>query len=137
MIIDHSQIPLVVDKLKELMGTCDIFTFSGPLGAGKTTLISELLHKCGVQDPITSPTFTYVNEYENSNHEKFYHFDLYRIDSLDEFLVSGFQEYLYAPASWSFIEWPEIIIPLLQQRVCTITIEYYELEKRAITITVQ
>lgn len=92
-----------------------IFTFQGPLGAGKTTFIKSFLRECGVGDIITSPTFTYVNIYKTNKGRIFNHFDLYRLETLEDFLNSGFDEYFYRENSWSFIEWPEIVKPLLQQ----------------------
>lgn len=126
-------IPDVVEKLYALLSSCSVMTFTGPLGAGKTTLVRLLLQRCGVTDLITSPTFTYVNVYENGSSETFYHFDVYRIKSLNEFKAAGFDEYLYQPSSWAFIEWPEIIEPLLTHNVCRVTIEYEGI-KRTMTI---
>jgi len=114
----------VVLNLIQKMNTHQVFTFSGPLGAGKTTMIADLLKQCGITQPITSPTFTYVNIYYNLEGQTFYHFDLYRLDNLDEFVSLGFDEYLYQPNSWTFIEWPSIIMPLLTHDVCHITIDY-------------
>jgi len=116
----------VVQELKKLMGEYQIFACSGPLGAGKTTTIKSLLRSCGVTGPITSPTFTYVNEYENNQGERFYHFDLYRITSVEEFQSQGFDEYLYQGNSWVFIEWPEVIAPLLTHSVCYLSFDYHE-----------
>ncbi len=124
----------VAAELKMMMGSCKIFTFVGPLGAGKTTLIKELLSLCGVTQTVTSPTFTYMNVYDNEKNQLFYHFDLYRINSLDEFLAAGFDEYLYVPNSWAFIEWPAVIMPLLKENVCMCEIAYHD-EQRIITIT--
>lgn len=117
------------EQLVTYLPICRVMTFTGSLGAGKTTLIRELLRKIGIQEPITSPTFTYMNLYVNQQGEKFYHFDLYRIASLDDFCLSGFDEYLYQPNSWALIEWPEIIMPLLTHDACSIFLEYFE-EKR-------
>ena len=135
IIFNETQIESVVDQLITLMDSCKVFTFAGPLGAGKTTLIGRILKKCGVIEPVvTSPTFTYVNLYENAQKQLFYHFDLYRITSLQEFINAGFDEYLYAPNSWAFIEWPELIMPLLSEKVCHCQLEY-EGHDRRITIT--
>lgn len=126
---------LVIEELKKRMATCQVFAFIGSLGAGKTTIIRDLLHECGVVGPITSPTFMYVNEYENTQQQKFYHFDLYRIKSVADFQFSGFDEYLYQPNSWSFIEWPEVIAPLLQHKVCFVSFDYHDdANKRIATI---
>jgi tRNA threonylcarbamoyladenosine biosynthesis protein TsaE len=120
----------VVELLYAKMLTHKVFTFTGPLGAGKTALIKRLLARCGVTDVVTSPTFTYMVAYHNSKQEAFYHFDLYRIQSLNDFLQAGFDEYLYVPKSWSFIEWPEVIMPLLTHSVCHVTLDYLSLETR-------
>jgi len=138
---------MVIEELKNLMPHVHIFACIGPLGAGKTTTIKALLRSCGVTGVITSPTFTYVNEYSNDKDEHFYHFDLYRIGSVEEFQAQGFDEYLYQPAlrpalrslgvgessqsevgtgSWAFIEWPEVIKPLLTHNVCWVTFDYHE-----------
>src|SRR5260221_5610480 len=137
---------MVIEELKNLMPHVHIFACIGPLGAGKTTTIKALLRSCGVTGTITSPTFTYVNEYTNDQGEHFYHFDLYRIGSMQEFQDQGFDEYLYQPAlrsslsaealceggsvvgpnSWSFIEWPEVIKPLLTHNVCFVNFDYHE-----------
>ena len=118
------QIGLVADYLAARLPTCQVMTFTGTLGAGKTTLIRELLRHVGIQEPITSPTFTYMNLYVNQKGQKFYHFDLYRVGSLDEFCSAGFDEYLYQPNSWALIEWPELIMPLLTHDACHILLEY-------------
>ena len=88
-----------------------------------------MLKQKGVAQPVTSPTFTYVNVYENDNGQLFYHFDLYRIETLDAFIAAGFNEYLYAPNSWAFIEWPEVIMPLLTEAVCHCTIDYHDQQR--------
>ncbi len=117
---------MVIQELKGLMSSYQVFACSGPLGAGKTTTIKALLRSCGVVGTITSPTFTYVNAYENHKHERFYHFDLYRISSVQEFQAQGFDEYLYQPDSWVFVEWPEVVGSLLTHDVCTIFFDYHE-----------
>ncbi len=115
----------VATNLKQTLNGSHVLTFTGPLGAGKTTLIKELLKQCGVYQTVTSPTFTYLNMYENSSGDTFYHFDLYRIGSMQEFQEAGFDEYLYEPASYALIEWPEHIMPLLDHNVCHVSIDYH------------
>lgn len=135
LIYDLDQLPKVVELLSNIMKTCSILTFTGSLGAGKTTLVQALLRAHGITGAITSPTFTYVNVYENERGETFYHFDLYRIGSIDEFINQGFDEYLHQPKSWSFIEWPEVIAPLLGTNVCHISLDYYD-HKRKMSISI-
>jgi tRNA threonylcarbamoyladenosine biosynthesis protein TsaE len=129
------QVPMIATKLKKLLKQHPVMTFSGSLGAGKTTLIQELLRQLGVKDVVTSPTFTYMNRYQNDQGVNFYHFDLYRAGGLDDFLAVGFEEFLYVPDSYTFIEWPEHIMPLLKNNVCHIQIEYaYDPSQREIII---
>ena len=129
------EVESVAQRLKDLLSTCKVMTFTGTLGAGKTTLIRSLLRQCGVQGDITSPTFTYMNVYEDDQGNNLYHFDLYRITSVDIFVNAGFDEYLYQPNSWALIEWPEVIEPLLTHDVCHVYLDYYdELEKRKLRV---
>lgn len=118
------EVPEVAKQLAKKLQQCHVMTFTGSLGAGKTTLIRELLRYIGIQEPITSPTFNYMNVYTNKKGQKFYHFDLYRIASLDDFCAAGFDEYLYQQNSWAFIEWPEPIMSLLTHDVCHVAIDY-------------
>ena len=120
-----------------------IFTFTGPLGAGKTTLIRSVLRQCGVLDGVTSPTFGYVNSYQ-SNGVIYNHFDLYRIASVDEFMALGFDEYFANKNSVSFVEWPDVISSMLtsqelKQKICNIKIDYIsdDISSRVIQISTQ
>lgn len=134
LIFGLEELNSVAKDLSEKLKTTSVLTFTGPLGAGKTTLIRELLYNWGVStEEITSPTFTYLNIYRNSEGKTFYHFDLYRIAKLDEFLMAGFDEYLYLPNSMCLIEWPSVINPLLKYSVCHINIDYHN-DKRKLTM---
>lgn len=119
-----------VKILTSFFNECSVFTFQGDLGSGKTTLVKKILKYNGVTGVITSPTYTYMTCYTNNKGQKFYHFDLYRIGSLEEFILLGFDEYIYQDNSWAFIEWPEVIIPLLQKKACYSQIDYKGLEDR-------
>ncbi len=97
-----------IDKLSEeilaISGDKRVLIFKGDLGAGKTTLIQNLIGHLGCKDKVTSPTFSIVNVYEGSIN----HFDLYRINSIEELEEIGFFEYLDS-GQFCFIEWPELI----------------------------
>jgi len=132
-IVGLNEMDTVVDFLRQQLSFCRIFAFYGPLGAGKTTLVKRLFKRLGITDTITSPTFTYLNCYKNKQGQTFYHFDCYRLESLNDFLSAGFGEYLSEGQSWSFIEWPEIIDPILKDKVCKVKIDYHKNpEKRII-----
>ena len=112
-----------------------IVTLTGSLGAGKTTLVQEILKQLGVQEIMQSPTYTYVSLYKTAGNQTVYHFDLYRLNNLDEFIQAGFDEYLYQEDALCFIEWPKIIEPLLISDVCSVVIEYVDEDTRFIRIT--
>lgn len=124
LVFAKDQVSAVAQMLKDKLYVSRIMTFTGPLGAGKTTLIKALLKQCGISETITSPTFNYVNSYKNQRGETFYHFDLYRIKDKNEFLAMGFDEYLQVPDSRVLIEWPEVIESLLTDEVCHISLDY-------------
>ncbi|GAB5399360.1 MAG: tRNA (adenosine(37)-N6)-threonylcarbamoyltransferase complex ATPase subunit type 1 TsaE [Aureisphaera sp.] len=92
--------------------------FYGEMGVGKTTLIKELAKKLGVQDTISSPTFSIVNEYLLEE-DKLYHFDFYRLEDEEEALDIGIEDY-FDSGHWNFIEWPEKIGSLLPDGSTTI-----------------
>ena len=127
------EIDVVVDLLYSMLPQYKVITFTGSLGAGKTTLVKALLARCGIKEVTTSPTFTYVNVYENDQRQTFYHFDCYRIKTVDEFKAAGFDEYLYQEHSWAFIEWPEVIESLVSHAVIKVNIEY-DGEQRTLTL---
>jgi tRNA threonylcarbamoyladenosine biosynthesis protein TsaE len=82
------------------------------MGAGKTTLIKELLSLMNVVDNVSSPTFSIINEYSTDKDETIYHMDLYRIEHISELDNIGFFEYLESGIT-CLIEWGEIIEELI------------------------
>lgn len=109
-ISDLSSIDEIARQFIEATQEYSVFTFEGEMGSGKTTFINALSHALGVTDDATgSPTFAIVNEYRSdTTAELIYHFDLYRLESTDEALDMGFDDYLEAGAL-CLIEWPEIV----------------------------
>lgn len=97
-----------------------IVVFEGEMGAGKTTLIKEICRQLGVKHLANSPTYSIVNEYLGN--EKIYHFDLFRLKTTEEALGFGIEEYLDS-GHFCFIEWFEVIKPLLDQDYVIISIE--------------
>lgn len=132
MKITQNDIQKIAQEL--LKKPCNIFTFTGSLGAGKTTLVQAMLQELGVQDAIQSPTYTYLCVYTAADGRKIYHFDLYRLTSLEDFMQAGFEEYVYDPTGLCFIEWPEIIMPLLDKSACHISLGYLDDQTRELTV---
>lgn len=90
--------------------TGDIIVLSGELGSGKTKFVQGVLKHFGLEDEISSPTFTIVNEY-NSDEMNIYHFDVYRLEDSDEFYAIGGEEYF--SSGICLIEWGEMIEDIL------------------------
>ena len=104
----------------------------GDLGAGKTTMTKSLARGLGIDEHITSPTFTIVNEYEGRL--KLFHFDVYRIGDIEEMYDLGFEEYIYS-GGVCIIEWSNLIEEILPKDRINIEILYLEEGKREITIS--
>lgn len=107
-----------------------IILFEGDMGAGKTTFIKSLAKELGSKDEVSSPTFSIVNEYSIPN-DKIFHFDLYRIQSEEEALDFGVEEYLDS-GNYCLIEWPEIILDLLDDNYHSIKIIANEVQRTVI-----
>jgi len=108
-----------------------IFAFYGEMGAGKTTFIKALCEEMQVLDYVTSPTFALINEYKTKNDSTIFHFDFYRIKSIDEVYDFGYEDYFYS-GDYCFIEWPELIENLLPSITVKVTIKEIEKGRRVI-----
>lgn len=124
------------DAAKRIMATAQderIFIFEGEMGAGKTTLIKALASALGVNEIVTSPTFSIVNEYD-ADGQIIYHFDFYRIKNLQEAYDIGYEEYFYS-GNICFIEWPEKIAPLLPEHYLKLEILVQNETDRLVSIS--
>ncbi|MBR1442987.1 MAG: tRNA (adenosine(37)-N6)-threonylcarbamoyltransferase complex ATPase subunit type 1 TsaE [Firmicutes bacterium] len=99
----------------------DIYFLSGDLGVGKTVFTKGFAKGIGIEEHVTSPTFTIVNEYENGGN-KFYHFDVYRINDIEEMYDIGYDEYFYGEGI-CLIEWAEMIEELIPENALWIEIK--------------
>lgn len=115
-----AQLPSVAADIISFAKSTRIFLFYGDMGAGKTTLIKSLCEALGTTGPVTSPTFSIVNEYVGIK-DRIYHFDFYRLKNQSEALDLGYEEYFYSDA-YCFIEWPEKIPDLLPDHYVKIKI---------------
>jgi tRNA threonylcarbamoyladenosine biosynthesis protein TsaE len=83
-----------------------VVALHGEMGAGKTTFTHALCNALGVQDAISSPTFSIINQYKTKDDQTVYHIDLYRIKDAEEAIQSGIEDTLFS-GSYCFVEWPE------------------------------
>ena len=141
----------------EKCGDRRVFAFDGKMGAGKTTFIKCLCEAMGTEDVVNSPTFAIVNVYEveairllgdrapqksadfsgtplaKGERQEVYHFDCYRIKDLREAMDMGTEEYLYS-GNYCFIEWAEMIEPLLPEDIVNVQITVEENGDRTLII---
>ena len=124
MEIRISNLELIREAAREFIqhiGEHRVFAFYGEMGSGKTTFIKAICEELGVEDVITSPTFSIVNEYSLADGDCIYHFDFYRIKKLEEVYDMGFEDYFYSGAL-CFIEWPELIEEVLPEDAVKVNI---------------
>ncbi len=116
-------LPAAAETLLKAAGSRRVFAFHASMGAGKTTFIAELCRCLGVDDDSASPTFSILNEYHSATMgESVYHFDFYRLESIEEAFDIGTEDYLYS-GNYCFLEWPEIIDRMLPADTIDVKIE--------------
>ena len=127
-----SELELAATSLLELINDNNIICFHGEMGVGKTTFIKEICKKLGVEDTVSSPTFSIINEYLTENNESVYHFDFYRIEKEEEAFDIGYEEYFYQ-GNLCLIEWPEKISSIIPENIIKVQITRSD-EQRIIEI---
>jgi len=129
--VDLKQLEKISEEILHIFPNQRVFAFSGNLGTGKTTFIKLICKKLGLNEPLSSPTYAIAHVYLAK--EEIYHVDLYRLSGLDEAIEAGIEEYIDG-RHYCFIEWPEIIKPLLPQDTVMINMSIYNQNKRIIEI---
>jgi tRNA threonylcarbamoyladenosine biosynthesis protein TsaE len=133
MICDSAEKTLKAgERLGESLIPGDVVALSGPLGAGKTVFARGIAESIGIQEPVTSPTYTLISEYEGRM--PLYHMDLYRLGSPEEFTWLGVEEMLNG-SGITLIEWSERAGEELPERTITVNIEIADNGNRIITIS--
>ena len=110
-------------------GDKKVFAFFGVMGAGKTTFIKAICQQLGVQETINSPTFSIINEYTAEDKKNIYHIDCYRLNTIEEAINIGIEDYLCS-GNFCFIEWAEKILPVLPADTVIVEITEAENQKR-------
>ncbi|HIX29674.1 MAG TPA: tRNA (adenosine(37)-N6)-threonylcarbamoyltransferase complex ATPase subunit type 1 TsaE [Candidatus Blautia stercoravium] len=112
---------LLGEKLGRQAAAGQIYTLNGDLGVGKTVFTQGVAAGLGISEPVNSPTFTIIQEYEGGR-MPFYHFDVYRIGDIEEMEEIGCDDYFFGEGV-CLIEWAELIQELLPENIISITIE--------------
>ncbi len=128
-----NDIPEAAEAIIQAAAGRHIIAFYGDMGAGKTTLISEIVAQLGSDDVVTSPTFALVNDYLTRDGHRIHHFDFYRIERPEEAFDIGYEEYFFS-GDLCLVEWPEKIAELIPDDALHIKIEVRPDESRSIQI---
>lgn len=134
---------IIINSLSELGKTAKmllneagqrrVFVFDAPMGAGKTTLISAICKELGAApDIVASPTFSIINEYPLGDGSSAFHFDFYRIESYEESVDTGAEDYLESGA-YCFVEWPEKSFGIIPDDAFNVRIRVGSFGERIIT----
>lgn len=130
---DIGELPRAAREFISGMQPGRVYAFYGPMGAGKTTFISEVVRQLGGGEEANSPTFSIVNVYDTDTWGRIYHLDCYRIEENEEALDMGIEDYFYSGAT-SFVEWPERVEAFLPDDVVTVNIEVTDSDGRVLRI---
>lgn len=109
---NEQHLPAIAKELLHYFPDRRVFTFKAEMGTGKTTFIKQLCAQLGVEEQMSSPTFSIVNEYVTREGKSVYHFDFYRLRSSAEAFEAGLHELLHS-GCYCFVEWPEIAPEIL------------------------
>jgi len=123
-------------SLSQQLKPGSVVALIGSLGSGKTVLIQGICSGLGVEKAVTSPSFVIINEYPGRLHNSpvwIYHFDLYRLENVDEFIKLGYEEYFYGRGI-TLIEWAEKVKPFLPKKRWEINLKILSENEREIRV---
>lgn len=128
-----AQLSVVAKELLTFAQGSKFFVFEGEMAAGKTTFIKTFCQILGVEDVVSSPTFSIVNEYHSTS-GLVYHFDFYRLKDIQEAFDIGYEEYFYSH-NYCLVEWPQKVLDLLPEKYIKVQIEIIGDIQRTFTFT--
>ena len=115
------------------LNNTNVIALHGEMGAGKTTFVHAVCHKLGVQNAVSSPTFSIINEYTTAAGKTIYHLDLYRLKSVQEALDAGVEDCFYS-GNLCIVEWPEIAPAIFPENTLHVYIEIAGNNERRLVI---
>ena len=124
IIRDETETKKFATDVAQTLKKGDVIALVGDLGTGKTTLSKYIAEALGITETITSPTFTIVQEY-HSGRLPLYHFDVYRVDDIEEMYRIDYEEYFYGEGV-CIVEWADIVEEIIPEDAKVIFIEYGE-----------
>lgn len=130
--VGEAALPAVAGHILSKAGQRRIFALYGDLGAGKTTLVKAFCKQLHLPQRVLSPTFTIIHEYGDPS--VVYHIDLYRLNTLEEAYAAGVDECL-ASGRYCFIEWPQVLEPILPADTVRIVLEIDTAATRRIAVS--
>jgi tRNA threonylcarbamoyladenosine biosynthesis protein TsaE len=131
-----TDLPEITKELAQIISQFRVVTFTGNLGAGKTTLIKMLCAHLGVKETVNSPTFSLVNQYSTEGAEVgdvLFHIDLYRLKNEEEAFDAGIEEHLFS-GHLCLVEWPEKAIGIIPDNTLRVEITTQDHEQRHIRV---
>jgi tRNA threonylcarbamoyladenosine biosynthesis protein TsaE len=117
-----NDLPKAAAELVKQSEGLNVWLLKGEMGSGKTTLVKQIVNQLGVEGPVSSPTFSIINQYGDTNEKVVYHFDLYRLKNELEAFDIGLEEYLNS-GHLCLIEWPEKLERLLPSQYFEVHIQ--------------
>ena len=120
--------------LAETLPPGTVIALHGDLGAGKTVFSRGFARGLGITEPVSSPTYTIIQEYPVAKGRWFFHLDLYRIENSASALAFGVNEYLEEPTAFTLIEWPERIADILPPHTIHVHLHHHGDTLREITV---
>ena len=133
IIFDLNDIEIAAKKFISLMGDYKVITFSGELGAGKTTFINAVCKELGVDETVTSPTYAIIQEYRFGDENIIYHIDLYRIKSIEEAMEAGVEDCI-GSSELCMVEWPEKAILLFSNDTVHASLQTLSVNRRKLVV---
>ncbi len=121
-VTEQTDLQEIAELLVKESADCNLILLKGELGTGKTTLTKFICNLLNVKDEVSSPTFSLINQYETESGKKVYHFDLYRLEGIEEAFDIGCEEY-FNSGELCLIEWPEVAMEIIPENRIEVLIE--------------